>query len=180
MDGQHWTSYGGGLGISAAVEVDSANGYEVIVLANSDQLVAERISGRIYSYIQTSEYVPATQLEKNFTFEYYQTKGKQTFFRHFKADYQDKGYTQFIGRTINELGMALLKNKSWEEAFDMFEYLVVLFPDAPQVNDSLAYAYYSKGDKDQAKQTFGRSLSINSQFKSDYVSDNYGHSNRLK
>jgi CubicO group peptidase (beta-lactamase class C family) len=31
MDGSHWAAYGGGLGVSAAVEVDLENGYEIVV-----------------------------------------------------------------------------------------------------------------------------------------------------
>ena len=51
-----------------------------------------------------------------------------------------------------------------------------LFPEAPQVYDSLAFAYLSQGDKKMAKSTFSQSLAINADFESDYVSDNYGHS----
>lgn len=179
MDGHHWGAYGGGLGVSSAVEVDLATGYEVVVLANTDHLVAERISGRIHSYIKNAEYQPIRQLEKNFAFEYYQSKGKQQFYKHFNQVYNDHGYSRFIGRTINEVGMELLNTKSWTEAFDMFEYLVSLFPNAPQAYDSLAFAYLSKGDSEAAKSTFSKSLTIDDSFKSDYVSDNYGHNKRL-
>ncbi|ALM90838.1 MULTISPECIES: serine hydrolase domain-containing protein [Alteromonas] len=180
MDDSHWGAYGGGQGVSAAVEVDLDTGYEIVVLANTDHLVAERISGRIYSYIKNGEYQPIRQLEKNFAFEYYQSKGKQQFYKHFKQVYNDSGYSRFIGRIINEAGMELLNTKSWTEAFDMFEYLVSLFPNAPQAYDSLAFAYLSKGDREAAKSTFSKSLTIDASFKSDYVSDNYGHNNTLK
>lgn len=180
MDGSHWGAYGGGLGVSAAVEVDFDTGYEIVVLANTDHLVAERISGRIHSYIKNGEYQPVKQLEKNFAFEYYQSKGKQQFYKNFKQIYNDNGYSRFIGRTINEVGMELLNTKSWTEAFDMFEYLVSLFPNAPQAYDSLAFAYLSKGDSESAKSTFSKSLTIDGSFKSDYVSDNYGHNSTLK
>ena len=62
----------------------------------------------------------------------------------------------------------------------MFEYLVSLFPNAPQAYDSLAFAYLSKGDSETAKSTFSKSLTIDGSFKSDYVSDNYGHNNTFK
>ena len=175
MDGPHWGAYGGGLGISAAVEVDLETGYEIIVLANTDHLVAERISGRIHSHIKQGKYAPIKQLEKNFAYAYYQSNGKQQFYEHFKQAYSDSGYNRFIGRTINELGMELLKVQSWTEAFDMFNYLVSLFPTAPQVYDSLAFAYLSKGDNEAAKTTFSKALAIDDGFNSDYVSDNYGH-----
>ncbi|WP_371379371.1 serine hydrolase [Thalassotalea aquiviva] len=180
MDGQNWRAYGGGQGVSAAVEVDLTNGYEVVVLANTDNLVAELISGRILSFIKNGEYESIRPLEKNFAFKYYQTKGKQPFAKHFKQAYRESGYKQFIGRTVNELGMELVKTGSWAEAFDMFEYLVALFPNAPQVYDSLAFAYLSKGDKETAKSTFAKSLAIKADFNSEYVSDNYGHNNALK
>ncbi len=175
MDTTHWGAYGGGLGVSAAVEVDLANGYEIVVLANTDHLVAELISGRILAFLKSGKYEPIRKLEKNFAFEYYLTNGNTQFRSHFKQAYSDSGYTQFIGRTVNDLGMELLKVKSWKEAFDMFEYLVSLFPNAPQVYDSLAFAYQSIGDNEKAKSTFGKSLAIQHGFKSDYVSDNYGH-----
>jgi len=44
----------------------------------------------------------------------------------------------------------------------------------------LAFAYLSKGDSEAAKSTFSKSLTIDGSFKSDYVSDNYGHDNMLK
>lgn len=179
MDGSHWAAYGGGLGVSAAVEVDLENGYEIVVLANTDHLIAERISGRILSFIQNGKYEPIKQFEKNFAFEYYQTNGPKGFVKHFKRTYRENGYKQFIGRTINELGMELLKSESWTAAFDMFKYLISLFPDAPQVYDSLAFAYLSKGDFEMAKSTFRKSLAIKSDFKSDYASDNYGHIKQL-
>lgn len=71
--------------------------------------------------------------------------------------------------------MELIRADSFTDAFDMFEYLVLLFPNAPQVYDSLAFAYLSKGDKKTAKKTFSQSLAIKPDFESDYVSDNYGH-----
>ena len=43
----HWTSYGGGPGVSAAVEILVADRLIVVILANTDGLVAERISQRI-------------------------------------------------------------------------------------------------------------------------------------
>ena len=177
MDNAHWGAYGGGLGVSAAVEIDLSGGYQIIVLANTDNLVAELISDRILSFIKNRDYKPVRQLEKNFAFEYYKTRGKHEFAKHFKQAYSDNGYTRFIGRTINELGMELLRDDLFTEAFDMFEYLVSLFPDAPQVYDSLAFAYLSKGDKETAQKTFGQALAIKSDFKSDYVADNYSHIN---
>jgi len=170
----HWGSYGGGLGISAAVEVDLDNDIEIIVLANSDQLVAERISGRILSWMRKGSYPAIKTLAKNLAFEHYASHGKQAFYQHFKDHYTNQGYQQFIGRPINELGMQLLNNGAHDEALEIMGYLIHLFPQAPQAHDSLAFAYLTMGQTRQAKQAFARALQSQPTFSSDYDSQNYG------
>jgi len=176
MSGEHWAAYGGGLGVSAAVEIDLTQDIEIVVLANTDKLVAEFISGRIKSFINTGTYKKIRPHEINFAYSFYKDKGKDQFYRDFKETYTESGYSQFIGRVINELGMQLLKTKSWSEAFDVFNYLVFLFPSAPQAYDSLAFAYFKKGDPETAYKTFTKALELSPDFRSDYISDNFGHS----
>ena len=38
MSGEHWMAFGGGTGVSAAVEINLVDGFEIIVLANTDKL----------------------------------------------------------------------------------------------------------------------------------------------
>lgn len=178
MNGKHWGSFGGGLGVSAAVEINLEAGIEIVVLANTDNLVAEFISGRIQSFITKGNYPAIKPLEINYAFNLYKDKGKDHFYKTFQKSYTDYGYTQFIGRTINELGMQLLSTESWDPAFDMFNYLVYLFPDAPQAYDSLAFAYFSKGDAKRARSTFLKALDITKDFNSAYVSNNYLNNSR--
>jgi CubicO group peptidase (beta-lactamase class C family) len=173
MSGEHWGAFGGGIGVSAAVEVNLAEGIEVIVLANTDKLVAEFISGRIQSFIKSGSYEEIRPLEVNYAYDIYKKNGKEDFYKNFQKSYEANGYTQFIGRTINELGMQLLKARSWKEALDIFGYLVSIFPDAPQVYDSLAFAYLSMDEQKKAQITFQKALEIKADFNSDYVSDNY-------
>ncbi len=123
MSGEHWMAFGGGAGVSAAVEINLVDGFEIIVLANTDKLVAEYISGRIHSFIKTGSYEDIQPLEINYAYGFYKTNGKEDFYKNFQKSYEVKGYTRFIGRTINELGMQLLKDSSWNEALDMFGYL---------------------------------------------------------
>ncbi len=175
-DGKHWGAFGGGAGVSAAAELDLSNNYEIIVLANSDNLVAERVSGRIYSYIQTGSYDPVTLPPHVYAWKRYQEMGAETFKSDFAARYKSDGYTQFIGRTLNELGMSLLKASKWNEALDIFYTLAGLFPDAPQVYDSLAFAFLSQGDTEKAAQIFRKAIALKPDFSSDYNSDNYGAS----
>ncbi|MFB1035845.1 MAG: hypothetical protein QMC38_10915, partial [Sinobacterium sp.] len=111
--------------------------------------------------------------EVNYAYNLYAEKGKDNFYKNFQKNYTENGYTQFIGKTINELGMQLLKSKLWNEAFDIFNYLVSIFPDAPQAYDSLAFAYLSKGDAKNAQVTFQKAIDIQADFNSDYISNNY-------
>lgn len=173
MSGEHWGAFGGGTGVSAAVEVNLADEIEIIVLANTDKLVAEFISGRIQSFIKSGTYEKIRPLEINYAYSIYKKDGKEEFYKNFQRNYEANGYTQFIGRTINELGMQLLKANSWKEAIDIFGYLVSVFPDAPQVYDSLAFAYLSMNEPKKAHITFQKALEIKADFNSDYVSNNY-------
>ena len=170
MDGEHWGAYGGGLGVSAAVEVELVNDVEVIVLANSDNLVAEFISQRVMSYLKTGTYEEVRPLEVNFAYSFYSENGKALFYKDFQNTHIEFGYSQFLGRTINELGMQLIRAQSWNEALDMFYYLASLYPDAPEVYDSLAFAFSKKGDANKALCTFKKALTLKPGFKSDYVS----------
>lgn len=174
VDGEHWAAFGGGAGVSAAVELDLKNNFQIVVLSNTDQLVAEEISGRIYSYIQSGSYDPIALPPHVYAWDKYQEMGADAFKSNFTARYKSDGYTQFVGRTLNELGMSLLNAEKWDDAFEIFGTLAGLFPEAPQVYDSLAYAYFRKGDTRQAAQAFGKALALQSDFSSNYSSNNYG------
>lgn len=176
IDGEYWAAFGGGAGISAAVELDLHNDYQIIVLSNTDGLVAEEISGRIYSYIQSGSYDPIALPPVVFAWNNYQNLGPEAFQSDFRASYESAGYSQFIGRTLNELGMSLVSNSKWTDAFNIFGTLLELFPEAPQAYDSLAYAHFRAGDVEKAREIFSRALELQPEFASDYSTENYGAS----
>ena len=178
VDGEYWAAFGGGTGVSAAVELDLKNDYQIIVLANTDGLVAEEISGRIYSYIQNGSYDPIMLPPVVFAWNMYRDMGAEAFESDFLASYESAGYSQFIGRTLNELGMSLVNDAKWTDAFNVFGALLELFPEAPQAYDSLAYAHFRAGDIEKARETFSMALKLQPAFASDYSSDNYGSSVR--
>ena len=175
VDGEYWAAFGGGTGVSAAVELDLKNDYQIVVLANTDGLVAEEISGRIYSYIQNGSYDPIKLPPVVFAWNMYRDMGAEAFKADFLASYESAGYSQFIGRTLNELGMSLVNDAKWTDAFNVFGTLLKLFPEAPQAYDSLAYAHFRAGDTEKARETFAMALELQPAFASDYSSDNYGN-----
>ena len=178
VEGEYWAAFGGGTGVSAAVELDLKNDYQIIVLANTDGLVAEEISGRIYSFIQNGSYDPIMLPPVVFAWNAYQDLGAEAFESDFPTSYESAGYSQFIGRTLNELGMSLVNDAKWTDAFNVLGTLLELFPEAPQAYDSLAYAHFRAGDIDKARETFSMALKLQPAFASDYSSDNYGSSVR--
>jgi CubicO group peptidase (beta-lactamase class C family) len=179
IHGQYWSSFGGGVGVSSAVELDLVNDYQLIVLANTDGLVAEEISGRIYSYIQTGTYESIRLPPVVYAWDQYVEMGADAFTSDFPTSYESAGYDRFVGRTLNELGMLLVNDEKWHDAFNIFGTLVELFPNAPQAYDSLAYAHLRSGDAEQARKTFSMALSLQPTFSSDYSTDNYGCSESL-
>ena len=64
--------------------------------------------------------------------------------------------------------MQLVSSESWYEAFDIFNSLVSFFPEAPQVYDSIAFAYYSKVELNKAKSRFAKATELKKDFVSDY------------
>jgi len=172
--GDHWSAFGGGVGVSSAVELDLASDYQIVVLANTDQLVAEEITGRIYSYIQSGSYDPIVLPPQVYAWQTYQAMGPGAFAAGFRDRYASAGYARFVGRTINELGMSLLDAEQWDDAFILFGTLAGWFPDAPQVYDSLAYALWRRGEVERAQATFRKALALQPEFSSDYSSNDYG------
>jgi len=172
--GDYWSAFGGGVGVSSAVELDLAHDYQVVVLANTDQLVAEEISGRIHSYIQSGRYDPVMLPPQVYAWRTYRAMGADAFAEYFRDRYAAASYTRFVGRTINELGMSLLDTKQWDDASILFGTLAGWFPDAPQVYDSLAYAHSRRGDVEHARDIFRKALELQPGFSSDYSADNYG------
>jgi CubicO group peptidase (beta-lactamase class C family) len=172
--GDHWSAFGGGAGVSSAVELDLANNYQVVVLANTDQLVAEEISGRICSYIRTGSYDPVMLPPQAYAWQAYRDMGEDAFAAGFRERYASAGYTRFVGRTVNELGMSLLDAEQWDDAFTVFGALAAWFPDAPQVYDSLAYAHWRMDELERAQALFKKALALQPGFSSDYSAHNYG------
>ena len=62
----------------------------------------------ICAFSMTGQYQDILDLETNFAYKFYQTHGRDRFYQEFKDEYSNSGYTQFIGRTINELGMVII------------------------------------------------------------------------
>jgi len=172
-DAEKWQAFGGGTGISSAVELNLKEDIQIVVLANSDELVAERISGRIMQVVE-GDVPDAVRLPpKHFVYRQYLELGPERFQAEFRPAYEDAGYGMFVGRAINEAGMALVERQRWSQAQGLFRSLAAYFPQAPQAYDSLAFALQSEGRLEEARQTFRKALELDPEFRSDYSAVDY-------
>lgn len=166
-------SYGGGTGISAAAEVLVDQGIVIVVLANSDELVAERISNRITQLATTGNYDAIKPPPKHFVYQQYRTLGPADFKTQFKQQYNDAQYTTFMGKALNESALALIRQGNAQAGLDIIATLIHHYPDAPQVYDSLAFAHHLLGNAQQARDAFQQALALRADFNSDYHPTNY-------
>lgn len=169
----HITAFGGGTGVSAAVELLVERELTIIVLANSDELVAERISNRLTQVFKGEEVDSVTLPAKHFVYQQFKSLGSDEFKAKFKTNYKAAGYREFIGKAINESGLALIKNGQHEDGLNIVTMLIHFFPKAPQAYDSLAYAHFLMGQLEKSRSEFKKALSLNPSFKSDYHQNNF-------
>lgn len=69
----------------------------------------------------------------------------------------------YVEMYIDRIGYALLQQKKFDDAIKIFELNVELHPVSWNVYNSLAEAYYMKGDKVKALELFKKSLVLNPQ-----------------
>lgn len=166
-----WQSFGGGTGISAAVEWHPP--HCVVVLANTDSLVAERLSRRIVQVLRNETSDPFRLPPKHFAYKEFLRLGREQFVSEFPQNYTAVGYSGFVGRAINEAIMDLCKQRSWAEATALCNALIDLYPNAPQPYDSLAHVLNAEGKSEQARAVFKRVRNIDSEFRSEYSVTDY-------
>lgn len=169
----HVVAFGGGTGVSAAVEILTDSELTIVVLANSDELVAERISNRLAQVFKGEDIAPAKLPAKHYVYQQFKMLGIDDFKATFKARYEAAGYSEFIGKAINEAGLALIKNGEREDGLNIVTMLNYFFPKAPQAYDSLAYAHFLMGQLEKSRAEFKKALNLNPNFKSDYHQNNF-------
>ena len=154
-------SYGGGPGVSAAVELLLRDHLFIVVLANTDGLVAERISQRITTAFR-GEDPKAAQLPLSvFAYRYLLEAGDEAFLEGIGSALQRAGYEDFTVRPLNKLGFELIDLGEEDQAITVFKANCELFPDEASTFDSLAYAYAEIGQTDLAIKYYEHALQVN-------------------
>ena len=177
-DQQQWLAFGGGVGVSTAVELDFANDTWVIVLANTDRLVAEELSTRLRSLAVSGQYSAVKLPATLFAYQQYLQLGENVFNAQFEAVYQQAGYQTFIGKTLTDLARELVAAGKAENAIYFFKYLTDKYPQHAEVYDGLAYGYFSAGRAEEAKAAFAKAKALNAGYNSQFNALNYDATNQ--
>lgn len=172
-DQQQWLAFGGGKGVSTAVELDFASDTWVIVLANTDRLVAEQLSTRLRSLTASGQYAEVRLPAPLFTYQHYQQVGDKAFNAQFEALYKQAGYQTFIGKTVTDLARELIAAGKAEQSIPFFKYLTNRFPKHAEVYDGLAYGYFSSGHVGEARAAFAKAKALQPDFNSQFNATNY-------
>jgi tetratricopeptide (TPR) repeat protein len=90
------------------------------------------------------------------------TQGRAAVEGHFAHLSREFGYEIPIPEvTCNLLGYTLLKQKKVDDAIEVFQRNVAVYPDSWNVYDSLGEAYMIAGDKERAIRLYRKSLTLN-------------------
>ncbi|MCL1037788.1 beta-lactamase family protein [Shewanella submarina] len=172
-DQGQWLAFGGGLGVSTAVEIDFTNDVWIFVLANTDRLVAEELSSRLRSLALSGQITKVQSPATLFAYQQFQELGGKLFGMQFEAVYKNAGYQTFIGKTITDLARELIAAGKAEDSIYFFKYLTNRFPEHAAVYDGLAYGYFSAGRFDDAKAAFAKAKALNPHYDSQFNASNY-------
>ncbi|PKI13842.1 serine hydrolase domain-containing protein [Colwellia sp. 12G3] len=166
-------SYGGGPGVSAAVEILIKDKFMVIALANTDGVVAERITQRVIEVHQGKQYKKVLLPIGLFAAKLLENKGDAYFVENAKREFSQAGYDQFTARPLkftarplNKLGFALINNNQLDQAISAFIVNTEIFSEDPNTFDSLASAYEKAGNNNKALLNYQKALSLDSDFES--------------
>ena len=166
-DGKNrWYSYGGGPGVSAAVEILIKDRLMVIALANTDDVVAESISQRVIEVYRGKAYKKVMAPLGLFAKKLLEETGSVFFVDNAKQAFGDAGYNDYGARPLNKLGYALINNNQLDQAISIFLANSQIFPQDPNTFDSLASAFEKAKNNSRALLNYQKALSLDADFES--------------
>ncbi|HPF12246.1 MAG TPA: serine hydrolase [Flavobacteriaceae bacterium] len=133
----------------------------VIVLANMDEPVAEKIADGLVAILKDKEPSEPKLPALLASYEAYKAKGIAYLKDHFEeltSNFYPDDPKDVI---LNNLGYQLLENDKLEEAFDVLKLNTELFPEIANCWDSYGEILLKKGDRKAALVAYKKALSIN-------------------
>jgi CubicO group peptidase (beta-lactamase class C family) len=145
-------------GIRSTLKIYPNEGLSIAILSNFDRdqgaeeleyYIRERINGETdftRSYLQTKRIIRTVELEG------YSVAAKEY--------EQIRGEVRLYEGLINTRGYFLLGKRKYEQAIDLFAFNVFAFPGSGNAHDSLAEAYMTIGDNENAIKHYRKALEI--------------------
>lgn len=137
------------------------NGYTLILLGNFGRM-SDEIETRFEQILKGEQYYrPMPPVEVEF-YKVLNEKGAEYFKEHFKEILNGYGL-KYNDMHLNMFGYQLMQKNNLDLAIEVFKINSELFPEIPNVWDSLGEAYMNKGDKETAKQNYKKVLELDPQ-----------------
>ena len=151
---------GGGPGVSAVVELYFHEGYTLIVLANTDRMVAEHISRRLRLAL-AGRPAPEAQLPvENYLYPYLKAQGGAYLEENINRLMEKGGYGELEPAMLNRMGYELMEEGLLDQAITVFQANTRLFPQEANGYDSLGEAYLKAGDREKALENYRKALAL--------------------
>ncbi|MEO8514104.1 MAG: serine hydrolase, partial [Ignavibacteria bacterium] len=148
----------GGTQVWNSVLAQMKDGYTVIINSNFGE-VADGIINRFEDAVQGKEYPkPDVNLQMKM-YSILKTGGITELERSLKQVLESNGML-YNDRHLNFFGYELMNDDKLDDAIKVFELNVKLFPDSPNVYDSMGEAYMNAGKKDLAIASYKKVLEL--------------------
>lgn len=165
MDGDKLASHkhdGTSLNYQALLTANTTKGRTIILMTNNKQNNLGDINLAIKNILDGKPYgQPKKQVANALQLQIEQWGGKEVLAAYNELKRTHPAEYDFESESaLNTIGYVLLNKKRYEDAIIIFEYNTRLFPNSGNVFDSLAEAYYTKGDTVNALLYYKRSFAL--------------------
>lgn len=133
----------------------------IVVLANMDEPVAEKMAGGIRQIITGQTPEPVALPVKLRLYNEYKSKGIEAVKNNFQSLTSDMEPDGPRDGALNMLGYELMQGGNIQEALEIFKLNTQLFPGIGNAWDSYGEALLKSGDKKAALAAYKKALSIN-------------------
>lgn len=122
-----------------------------------------RVSGDEVAWeIEIIRVLPAKPSVQQVILEILRTRGADAAYDQFKALSNERDPSAYFGELeVNSLGYTFLSTGKIEQAVNIFEHNVKMYPDSANAYDSLAEGLLKAGQKQQAIEHYRKSLELN-------------------
>lgn len=138
----------------------------IVILANMDEPVAEDLGAGILALIRGKEAKKPSLPAIENVYKSYQSRGIEYVSQNFHKLIDNFHPTDPKALILNRIGYAFLKDKKMDNSIEIFQLNTKLFPQNPNVWDSLGEAYRTKGEREMALKYYTKALELDPEFPS--------------